>query len=545
VAFRQNVAHADSLNRPGQELWNRKGDSTVAVVVKNVSVTFPGVKALENASFTFQEGRIHAVLGANGSGKSTLVKVLTGIYHPDKDSQTEIFFDGHVVNDIHSPNEAYDLGARVVHQESPLIYSFSVEECIALFKGYPTKGVRVDWKKVRQYAQKLLNLYHINISPDTLTDNLSAADRNMVAMAMAMGDETETKATRILILDEADASIPEAETGEFLEHVRHVANMGIPVLMVTHRMKEVIEFCDDVTILNGGRVVYSGLKTDIDEDFIVSKMIRQTDETLHAHAKETGHSILELWELLERTPPGADDKPVLSVKNLTAKRLNGLSFSVKPGEILGVIGNPDSGVKELPQVLGGDLEIVSGEYFVSGKTMPKKLTPGKCFKAGVNVLPCDRPIRGGIMSCTLCENVLMPTQKEFWNKGKLVRRTMDLCIDIFDVQPRDSSNMLFGKFSGGNQQKAIMAKWISPCPKVLVLDDPTYGVDPASRIRIFTAMREAAASNIALIVFSTEPEQLAGICSHVIALHEGQVVAELKESEGTLNRNTIAKWCYT
>lgn len=516
----------------------------MSVVVKNVSVTFPGVKALENASFTFQKGRIHAVLGANGSGKSTLVKVLTGIYHTDKDSNAEIHFDGNVVNDIHSPNKAYDLGVRVVHQESPLIYSFSVEECIALFKGYPTKGIRVDWKKIRDYAQNLLDLYHINIKPDTLTDNLSAADRNMVAMAMAMGDETETKSTRILILDEADASIPEAETGEFLAHVRNVANMGIPVLMVTHRMKEVIEFCDDVTILNGGRVVFSGLKTDIDEDFIVSKMIRQTDETVHAHAEDTGHSINELWGLLNQTPPSAGDEPVLSVKNLKAHRLKGISFSVKPGEIFGVIGNPDSGVKELPQVLGGDLEILSGEYWISGKAMPRHLSPRKCFQAGVSVLPCDRPVRGGIMSCTLSENVLMPTQRTFWNKGKLARKTMELSVDIFDVQPRNSGDMLFGKFSGGNQQKAILAKWLGPCPKVLVLDDPTYGVDPASRIRIFTAMREAAASNVALIVFSTEPEQLAGLCSRVIALHEGEIVTELSELDGTLNRNAIAKWCY-
>lgn len=517
----------------------------MAVTAKNISVTFPGVKALDNANFTFQDGRIHAVLGANGSGKSTLVKVLTGIYHADRNSGAKITVCDQTVDDIHTPNEAHELGIRVVHQESPLIFSFTVAECIALFKGYPKKGGLVDWKAVNDYAKKLLDLYMIHVLPDTLTDNLSAAERNMIAMAMAMGDEEETKSTRMLILDEADASIPEAETGDFLARVRHIADMGIPVLMVTHRMKEVIEYCDDVTILNGGQIVYSGRKDEIDEDFIVSKMIRQTDDTLDAQAAQTNHTITELWDLLGRTPPAASTEPVLRMRDLHAKRINGISFTVRPGEILGIIGNPDSGVRELPQILGGDLAIASGEYTVDGVSLTGKVSPRKCYRAGINVLPCDRPVRGGIMSCTLSENIMMPNLMQFWNRPKLARNTIDLSIDIFDIHPRNSHNTLFGKFSGGNQQKAIMAKWLCTCPKVFVLDDPTYGVDPASRIRIFTAIRDAAARNVAMIIFSTEPEQLAGLCSRVLALHDGQVVAELKESDGTLDRNSIAKWCYT
>lgn len=517
----------------------------MAVTAKNISVTFPGVKALDRANFTFENGRIHAVLGANGSGKSTLVKVLTGIYHADREDLPQINIHGKAVEDIHSPSDAHEMGIRVVHQESPLIFSFTVAECIALFKGYPKNGICVDWKSVNAYAKKLLDLYMIPVSPDTLTDDLSAADRNMVAMAMAMGDEEELKETKILILDEADASIPEAETGEFLAHVRHIADMGIPVLMVTHRMKEVIDYCDDVTILSGGRVVYSGQKAEIDEDFIVSKMIRQKDDTLTSEDAKATHSISELWSLLRRTPPKASDRPIIRVEELQAKGLNGVSFSVKPGEIIGIIGNPDSGVRQLPQVLGGDMPIRAGSYFVGDAQMPKKLSPRKCLKAGISVLPCDRPIRGGIMSGTLCENIQMPDYIHYWNRPGLTKKMMELSFDIFDIQPRNSSATLFGKFSGGNQQKAIMAKWLSLCPKVFVLDDPTYGVDPGSRIRIFTAMRDAAAKNVALIVFSTEPEQLAGICSRVLAMKNGRIVAELKREDGTLDRNSIAKWCYT
>jgi ribose transport system ATP-binding protein len=322
--------------------------------------------------------------------------------------------------------------------------------------------------------------------------------------------------------------------------------MGIPVLMVTHRMKEVMSHCDDISILNGGELVYHGHKSEVDEAFIVSKMIRQQDDGVEESEEEKSkHHITELWGALGRKPHEKKDEPALAMENLVAKNLNDISFSVQRGEILGIIGNPDSGVRELPQILGGDMPIDSGRYLVDGEELPEKLSPRICYQKGVNVLPCDRPVRGGIMSCTLRENIFMPNLMQFWNKPKLSKKTMELCVDIFDVQPRNSNEMLFGKFSGGNQQKAIMAKWLSTCPKVFVLDDPTYGVDPASRLRIFDAMREAAEQNVAMIVFSTEPEQLAGLCSRVLALRDGKIVCELKEENGELDRNSIARWCYT
>lgn len=519
--------------------------SELSVSVNHISVSFPGVKALNDVSLRFENGHIHGVLGANGSGKSTLVKVLTGIYHGDKEDKAFIEIDGKRIKDIASPNEAHELGIRVVHQESPLIYSFSVAECIALFKGYPLNGIKINWKQVNEYCRNLFELYNIRVTPDTLTNDLSAAERNMVAMAIAMGDEKERAATKMLILDEADASIPESETDTFLEHVRMIAQMEIPVLMVTHRMKEVISHCDDISILNGGGLVYHGQKSDVDEAFIVSKMIRrQEDGTGEEKAAAPRQHLTELWGILGKKTHEKEGRAALKMEGLVAKNIQGISFYVMPGEILGIIGNPDSGVKELPQILGGDMPMEAGRYVVDGEALPDRLSPRLCYRKGVNVLPCDRPVRGGIMSCTLRENILMPNLMQFWNKPKLSGKTMELCADIFDIQPRNANETLFGKFSGGNQQKAIMAKWLSTCPKVFVLDDPTYGVDPASRLRIFDVMREAAAQNVAMIVFSTEPEQLAGLCSRVIALHAGKIVSELREEDGMLDRASIARWCY-
>ena len=517
----------------------------MSLKVENVSVSFPGVKALQNVSIEFRDHRIHALLGANGSGKSTLVKVLTGIYHPDKGQGAKIGVADKEVENIDTPILAQKMGIRVVHQESPLLDTFTIAECIALFKGYPKKkNGLVDWKRVKKYCKELFDTFDIKVNPNTYVEDLSASDRNMIAMAMAIGTGEELANTKGLILDEADASIPESEAGVFLEHVRSVADSGIAVVMVTHRMKEVASYCDDVSILNDGKLVYTGFVKDTSEDFIVSKMMRAEKKETKEGADSASHSLREIWDLLGKKNPEKSDKPVLEIKDLYAKNINGLNFTVCPGEILGIVGVPGCGINELPVVLGGDINRDSGSYFVNGEEMPRKLTPRYMYDKGVNVLPCDRPRKGGIMTLSLRDNLLMPNEGQFWNKNKLANKTMELSMDVFDVQPNVDMNMLFGKFSGGNQQKAILAKWLIVCPKVLVLDDPTYGVDPGSRLRIFDAMKKAAEMNVAMVIFSTEPEQLVNVCTRIVAMRDGKEVSELKKEDGTLTRENIVRWCY-
>ena len=518
----------------------------MALLAKNITVSFPGVKALSNVSVEFKPGRVHAVLGANGSGKSTLVKVLTGVYHPDKGHDTQIVINDTKVNDIENPSRANDLGIRVVHQETPLIDTFTVAECVALFKGYPKNKVNgIDWKTLYQYVEELFEVYNINIAPNTLTTNLKASERNMIAMAIAIGKGEELQKTKALILDEADASLPEAEAEVFLNHVRKIADMGIPVVMVTHRLKEVRKLCDDITILNGGEVVFSGEAVNADDDFIISKMIKLADDNADADQDSQKKLTLQhLWDLLKKRPREKTSEPVLEFENVCAPNINGLSFSLYGGEILGFVGIPDSGICELPLVLGGDMRRKSGKYLVDKREVSINATPRKAFRRGVTVLPCDRIKRGGIMSCSLRENVLMPNEMQYWHRKKLVKDVMGHCIEIFDINPGHDINMEFGKFSGGNQQKAILAKWLSVCPTVFVLDDPTYGVDPASRIKVFDAIRSAADKNVGIILFSTEPEQLADICTRLLVLQHGKVVCELTQADKTLTREEVARWWY-
>lgn len=517
----------------------------MAVSVENITVSFPGIRALEQVSLQFEDGHVHGVLGANGSGKSTLVKVLTGVYQPDARCNAKINIDRRETEAFSDPSEAKEMGISVVHQEAPLIGSLSVAESVALFKGYPrTATGLIHWKKLYAYTAELFNFYNISISPKTYVKDLTAAERSMVAMSIALGKEEDLNKTKVLILDEADASIPEGEAELFLNHVKKIAQFGIPVIMVTHRLKAVKAICDDVTILNDGKVVYSGAGSGITESEMIEKMLRQ-DQKQAAVSEEGDDSsrLEELWELGKKNLREEADI-ALRTENLVAKTIDHLSFQVKRGEILGIVGVGDSGVNELPMLLFGDRKKISGEIFVDGKKLPDRMSPRKAIRNRMMLQPADRLIQGGVMSLSLRDNLQLPDEKNYWHRRKLDRKVVDLSIEEFDVRPK-MADMSFGKFSGGNQQKAIVAKWMKLRPSVLIMDDPTYGVDPAARQKIFMSMKNASRMGISMVVFSTEPEQLVYVCTRILVLKKGKIIQELSADDGSLTREAIARWCYS
>ena len=517
----------------------------MAIHVNHITVSFPGIRALDGVALSFENGRVHGVLGANGSGKSTLVKVLTGVYQPDENCGSEIRIEDSTVAKFTDPAASRSMGISVVHQEAPLIHSLSVAESIALFKGYPkTATGLVDWKKLEQNARELFAFHEIQVDPKRMVSSLSASERGMVSMAIALGKDEDLKRTKALILDEADASIPEGEAERFLEHVRRIAEFGIPVIMVTHRLKAVHAICDDVTILNDGKVTFTGPITGITQEQIIAKMLRQDQIVPEAEKKSSGSELPKLWELGGRgSAESAANEPALKVENLVADNLEGLSFEVARGEVLGIVGIADSGVNELPLVLFGDGRIDGGSISVYGKQLPRRMTPRRAIRSGLMLQPADRLRQGGVMSLSLRDNLQMPDEMSFWHKGKKDRAVVDKAIYEFDVRPR-MSNMPFGKFSGGNQQKAIIAKWLKLHPSVLIMDDPTYGVDPAARKKIFSSIEDASANGVAIVVFSTEPEQLVNVCTRIIVLSGGKIAKELYKADGSLTRETIARWCY-
>ncbi|BDF35064.1 ribose import ATP-binding protein RbsA [Lachnospiraceae bacterium] len=506
--------------------------------VKKLTVRFPGLYALKDVDITFGDGRVHAVLGANGSGKSTLVKVLTGIYSPEP--AAHIGINGQKFQEIKDPNMAKRLGIRAVHQEAPLIDALSIAESIAVMRGYPkNKFGKIQWKKLYEYSEELLRFWDIDLPCRKLVGQISATERSMVAMAIAMGKDEELSDTKVLILDEADASVPEDEAKRFLAKARKAAKLGIPVIMVTHRLKSVMEMCDDATILNDGKVVYSGTLSGIDQDFIISKMLK-SEQSLKTEERV---GISRLWDSVGSTLQQKKEGALLQVDDLYADKIQGISFALNRGEILGIVGMSDSGTAELPYILGGSGKWKSGEIRLDGEKLPKKMTPGKGIERGISLVPTDRPRQGGVMNRTLRENVILPLENRFFLKNKKAYEAVETAIEELDIRP-PLANQQFAKFSGGNQQKSIVAKWLFTCPKVLVLDDPTYGVDPGARIKIFAALKESARNHVGIIVFSTEPEQLASLCDRVIVLRKGEIAHELLKSDGTLTRKSIARWCY-
>lgn len=516
----------------------------MSVEMEHISVSFAGVTVLKDVSLSVEDGIICGVLGANGSGKSTLIKVLTGIYHPDKGSDSEITIAGQKCSDIPDSNEAYRMGVRAVHQESPLIDDFTVAECIAAFKGYPKKNGRIDWKGIKEYAERLLLTYEISLETEQLVRELSAMQRNMLAIAIAIGQEEEQKQTKLLILDESEASIPENEAEFFLKRVKMLAAKGIPIIMISHRLKAVLQYCDTVVILNDGEMVFHGNVGDITEEIIVSQMLRRDGGAQKETDAKREHTLTGLWDLLKCKTQYQMGAEVLRVENLKYGNLNGCSFELYAGDILGIVGVADSGISELPWLLSGRWSRKDGEIYVGGSPLPRHMSTRKAIKNGLVLLPSDRPKSGGVMECSARENLFMPNEKKYWSRKKLSRRTLQMMQEIFDIQPRDSFEKKFGTFSGGNQQKAIMAKWMSLKPKVFVLDDPTYGVDPNSRQRLFALLKEAAAQGMGIIVFSTEPEQLADLCTRIVVIREGKAAGQIQKKDGILERETIARWSY-
>jgi ABC-type sugar transport system ATPase subunit len=509
-------------------------DAVNAAETRGLTKIFAGRKVVQGVDLEIRAGAVHALLGANGSGKSTVVKLLTGVYQPDGGVIT---IGGREMGSIASPRAASALGVAVVHQEAPFIDTLSVAECIAQFRGYPTQGGRIQWAKLNREVRAMLEPFDLAIDPGALAARLTAAERALIAIIIALdGARSEVK---LLILDEVTAALPRNQAEPYLERVAALARSGIAVLMVTHRLAELHGRASKATVLRGGTVAYEVDAEHIDEDRLVEEMVGPAKAPPKASSASVGAGGLRaLWSERRPDPSG---ETALSVQGLEGATLHDLSFDMRRGEIVGVAGLGDSGVAELPRILAGLEAPIGGRISVGGKPVPPRATPRTLIRAGMVVLPADRLRSGGVATLSVAENILLPDLARFWSKPRHEAEFIKRIIARFDVRPASAAT-LFGKLSGGNQQKAILAKWLALKPQVLVLDDPTSGVDPGARQTIFQLLREAAANGIGVLVFSTEPEQLAAFCSRVLILREGEVASELTGE--AVDRQTISRWCY-
>jgi ribose transport system ATP-binding protein len=530
----------------------------VPVGVDSLTKRFGAVTALDRVSLEFKAGEVHAVLGANGSGKSTLVKILSGAQQP---TSGDIVVRGRRRSAIETPVVAAELGIRVVYQEAPLIDTLSVLESVAVFRGYRAKGLgRVPWRKLRRETNELLERAGVRVDVGKLCSHISAADRAAVSLAVVLGQQPADGANAgLLIIDEATASIPDSESDLYLQRIRKVADDGMAVLIVTHRLAE-LKIADDITMLRGGSVVFreaGGPRPSTEEliDLLTGEdlsHLRQASDGGEGSAgpalvpvRSTGpRPVAALWGY----PPGAvtarpfdETAEAIRFDSVAAGNLAGFDFVGHPGEVVGFVGGVSEGIRDLPHLLAGQRSLRAGSVTVAGKKLRRKMTPAQLIDAGVAVVPSDRLHDGGVTELSVEANITLPDLVRYWHRPARSRETVERVIRAFDVRP-PQANVLFGSLSGGNQQKVLLGKWLTMRPAVLVVDDPTYGVDPGARQTIFAAIRDAAALGVCVLFLSTEPELMLQVCTRIAVIRAGAVSENLLDSD--LTPTSIAKWSY-
>ena len=486
----------------------------------NVSKAFPGVQALDDVTLSVAPGEVVALVGHNGSGKSTLVKVLAGVYEPDQ---------GEIRTGLGTADAGNDVGLHFIHQDLGLVAMLSTTENMHLTANRGLSSwLATPRRKERNRAQELLQRFGGNIDVDAPTGSLTTAERTIVAIARALNGWTS--AANVLVLDEPTAALQEEEVRTLFDAVRAIVAEGSGIIFISHRLDEVVELADRAVVLRDGKVAANLVRGEFDRASLVS---------LVAGAEET--SLLRAARHVE----GGD--VVLDIKQLQGVNLEGISLSLRAGEIVGVTGLLGSGMEQLASTVFGLLPHSGGTVCVKGREI-KAGSPSAAIAAGLGFVPADRRRHGGFVTMSASENLTMPRLGPLRGllgqiRLALERREAGTWMEKADVKPAGAQARAFGLFSGGNQQKIVMAKWLRLEPQVLLLDEPTQGVDVGAQSGIHALIAHAAQDGAGVLVSSTDTKELVELCHRVVVLHGGKVVAELSGdalTEGALIRATLS-----
>ena len=487
-------------------------DATLAL--RGISKTFGGARALDRASLTIKQGEIHGLLGENGSGKSTLIKVLSGFHTPDAG---EIAMNGAPITLPMPPGLSRELGIGFVHQDLGLIPSLTVLDNLRIGTFASTTSWRLSWRAERRAAQQLLQGYGLHVDLSATVASLRPSERAMLAIIRAVHDIQEVTQqnghTGLLVLDETTVFLPADEKDHLFRVVREIARKSASVLFVSHDLDEVLAITDSVTVLRDGRVQGSVRTSEVTAGQLVEMIVGravvvdQIDRRIQVPGPET-----------------------IRVEDL---ELDGVAFpavEVQPGEVVGLAGLPGTGFDRVPYALFGAYS-ARGSLQIGGRKHDlARLSPQRAVGLGIGLLPADRQREGGVGSLPVEDNVMAPVLGRFRKPWGLSRRGMtnasrDL-MERYDVRPRDPAKP-FQSFSGGNQQKALVGKWLQLGMRLWLLHEPTQGVDVGARQQIFRDVRAAAAEGMAVVCASNDHEQLAHLCDRVLVFGSGGRVQEL------------------
>lgn len=478
---------------------------------RGVSKRFPGVVALDDVSFTLRAGETHALVGENGAGKSTLIKVLTGVHRPDGG---ELLLSGQQVH-FARPFEAQQAGISTIYQEVNLVPLMSVARNIFLGREPRTRLGLIDFGRMHREAATLLEGFRVTVDPRRPLHTLGVGTQQMVALARAVSVRAQ-----VVIMDEPTSSLEPREVETLFRVIEDLRRQNIAVLYVSHRMDELYRVCDRVTVLRDGRHIHTGDLADLERVQLVSMMLGREITEVRRHGVtsfgDEDHDIAR--------------KPILTADGLTSRhRLDDISLDLHPGEVLGLGGLLGSGRSETAKALAGALPLDKGTISVAGRVL-RRISSASAIRAGISLLPEDRKAEGIVPGLSVRENIVLAALPRLSRGGIVSRKRQDRIVDIFMKRLRikaSSPEQKVGELSGGNQQKVLLARWLCLEPKVLLLDEPTRGIDVGAKAEVQALIDELAQEGLAVLLISSDIEELIEGSDRIVVLRGGATAGEL------------------
>ena len=483
----------------------------VLVRAVEVSKSFSSTQALKQVSLAVRGGELHALVGANGSGKSTFVKILAGVEQADEGEL--LLEDRRIDARSTTPALARSAGFRFVHQDPGVFPELTVAENLAIGRGYPL-GIcgRIRWRQLRKRSIEDLDRAGISIPPDRILGELNAAARTLVAIARAL-QESDGAPASVLVLDEPTSALPAKEVSTLFGAIDHFRSMGLGILLISHRLGEIVGVADRVTVFRDGSVVAdldgSGLTHDRLVEHIVGRPIEQ---------------------VFPQMPEPRSGTSILEVRHLSVGALRDVSFEVRPGEVVGVAGLLGSGRSTLMRTLFGDLQPESGQIVLEGHPVRLR-SPREAIECGIGFIPEDRAREAAFSEQNVRGNLLAASISEFFVHGHMSlrreRHEARRLVAEFGIKTASEAASLFS-LSGGNQQKVMVARWLRRRPRLILLDEPTQGVDVGARSDIYNLVRRAVDAGAAVLIVVSEFEELANVADRVLVLRGGRIVGDVR-----------------